>query len=160
VSSSTSRPKRLAAGVRSAQTLDLDNPPLPSMFLVRPSPRTLRTVALASVVGSVFWAWALWPRFSSGVALPECSSLVALGLGSIAYGTALGVAYTSLSLLLDFLFRRLIPEKKRLESTRQALPLAFVLFALQAAIVGGIAVAGALPAAWPWWLGIYGALLT
>lgn len=130
------------------------------MLALRPSTRTLRNVALASLVGSFFWALALWPRFTCGGTLPDCSSIVALGVGSLAYGTALGVAYTSLALLLELLLGRFIPEKKRLEPPNHALALSAFFFAVQAAIVGGIAAAGALPMSWPWWLGIWGAMLT
>ena len=131
------------------------------MLAFRPSPRTWRNLAVASVLGSAFWAWAMWPRFTCGGALPDCSSLVALGIGSLAYGTALGVTYTSLALLLEFLFGRLIPEKKRLEPNNQGvLALSAVFFVIQAGIVGAIAVAGALPSSWPWWLGIWGVILT
>jgi len=130
------------------------------MPTLRPSTRTLRNVTIASLLGSVFWAWALWPRFSCGGALPDCSSLVALGIGSLGYGTALGVAYTSLALLLELLLGRFMPEGKRLEPPNQALPVAAFLFAVQAAIIGVIAAAGALPNSWPWWLGIWGAMLT
>lgn len=78
----------------------------------------------------------------------------------MAYGTALGVAYTSLTLLLGLLIGKFIPEKKRLEPPNQALALAAFFFVVQAGIVGGIAAAGALPNSWPWWLGIWGAMLT
>ena len=126
---------------------------------LRPPPRLARNVVLASLVASAFWAWALWPRVSCGGSLPDCASLVALTVGSIAYGTALGVAYTSLSLVLAVVFNGLVPEHKRLHSPQDALTISALLFSLQALLVGGIAFAGALPNNWPWWLGIWGALL-
>ena len=126
----------------------------------RPSLRTVRNAVVASLLGSVFWAWALWPTFSRGGSLPDCTSLVALSIGSLAYGTALGVAYTSFTLALEKVLGRFIPEEKRLEPENNALGLSGLLFLVQAIIVGAIALAGALPSNWPWWLGIWGAVLT
>lgn len=126
---------------------------------LRSQPHLARNVALASLLGTAFWAWALWPRFSCGGSLPDCASLVALAAGSASYGTALGTAYISLSLLLAVVFNGLVPEHKRLRAPQATLTVAALLFGVQALVVGGIAIAGALPSNWPWWLGIWGALL-
>jgi hypothetical protein len=125
---------------------------------LRSQPHLARNVALAALIGSAFWAWALWPRFTCGGSLPDCSSLVALAVGSVAYGTALGVAYISLSLVLAVAFNGVTPEHKKVRAPRAALVVSALLFGLQALLVGAIAVAGALPGNWPWWLGIWGAL--
>jgi hypothetical protein len=126
---------------------------------LRSQPHLARNLALAALLGSAFWAWALWPRFTCGGLLPDCASLVALVVGSAAYGTALGIAYTSLSLVLAVVFNGMVPEHKKVKAPRAALAVSALLFGLQALLVGGIAVAGALPNNWAWWLGIWGALL-
>ena len=126
---------------------------------LRSLPNLARNLALAALLGSAFWAWALWPRLTCGGSLPDCASLIALAVGSAAYGTALGIAYISLSLVLAVVFNRIVPEHKRVKAPRAALAVSALLFGLQALLVGGIASAGALPNNWPWWLGIWGALL-
>ena len=80
--------------------------------------------------------------------------MVALG-----YGIALAALYTALAVLLGPVVKALRPEATTLEPTSRVAAVALALFAIQVAAVGLLHVAGALPATWPWWLGVFGAYL-
>jgi hypothetical protein len=123
-----------------------------------PSRATTIRAALASLVASGLWLYLLWPRFVCAAEQPSCTDLAALGAGSIALGIAYGLAYACVAVVLGALVVLVKPQARVLEPSRKALPVTLVLFGLQVAVVGVIALAGALPAKWPWWLGAFGAL--
>ena len=78
---------------------------------------------------------------------------------SAMFGVAFAAMYTALAVLLGPVVKALRPAATTLESSNKVIAVATALFALQVAAVGALHLAGALPAAWPWWLGIFGAYL-
>ena len=117
-------------------------------------------MALACTVATGFWFW----YYKTTLACPgqswSCEKLLLVAIASLGYGVSLGAAYTSLAVLLGLLVHVLKPTASTLEPSNKAVPVAATLFALQAGLTGAIALAGALPERWPWWLGAFGALLT
>jgi hypothetical protein len=127
-------------------------------MLFVPSRPTAVRLCIAWVVAAAFTAWYFLPRFACEQRVLSCEQLVVLVAASVAYGLAFAALYVALVVVLNIVVRRLCPEVPPLESGTKALTVVAALFLVQVAVLGGIAAAGALPAAWPWWLGTLGAL--
>lgn len=128
-----------------------------TQLLFRPSGRTLLRLGVAWLVAAAAAFWYLLPQLACPGQVLSCEDIVVLVAASVAYGLALGAFYTAVELLLGVVVRHLKPEASLLEPINKVVPVAATLFVVQVAALGTVALTGALPARWPWWLGMLGA---